>query len=380
MIKGRVIEHRIPVFKPQVNYRALGDLNVSMLKLFDADPIRFYETFKLGKKRKDKRSTSLLIGDLVDFYLLDCHGDDDVFNYKLDDKFAIFEGERGSGQAYDLADRLFELTNEYPCEEVEDEVMTRERLEEIRDSLFNQAVDLVKADGKYKGKKNTYDKIREDFHNDSDANVYLNALFDNFGKTLVDLGLLDKAKRIATNLMEDEFTRDLFCEGHLERHAKFPIQWVYKTKDCEQECKSEIDLFCIDHDKGIIYLKDLKTTYDNEAFEYAYLKYGYYLQAYFYRLALESWAEQMGMGDYFVTPMEFIVADTSANTRRPVRYELTEDDMKRAGSGFTLKGSYYKGVRQLIDEVCWAESNNIWNCSRNVTEKKGILNLNLYYE
>jgi hypothetical protein len=372
MIKGRVIEQRMPVLKPQVNYRALGDLNVSMLKLFDSDPVRFYEIFKLGRKKKDKRSTSLIIGDLVDFYLLDCHGDDDNFNHRLDEKFALFEGKRGGGQVFELCDLLYQVTEECLGEDL---VPTRSFEER-----FREVVDVIKKEEKYyKGEKNNFEKILADFH--LNGYSYFQALFSNRGKTVVDLGLLDKAKNIALALMQDEFTKDIFYEDHnLERHTKFPIQWVYQTSTCEQACKSELDLLVIDHEKGFIYPKDLKTTYDNEAFEYGYIKYGYYLQAAFYRKAVVYWAQEIGLGDYFVAPMEFIVADTSFNNRRPVRYELTEADMKRAEQGFSLRGTYYKGIDQLVEEVCWAESTNIWNASKNVIDRKGILNLNLPYD
>ena len=87
MIKGKKIQPKVIIDKPNVNYRKLDALNQSMIKLFDSDPVKFYEEFKLGRKRRDKKNVSLIIGDLVDFYLLSCRGDELEFNNRLDEKF-----------------------------------------------------------------------------------------------------------------------------------------------------------------------------------------------------------------------------------------------------------------------------------------------------
>ena len=65
MIKGKKIQPKVIIDKPNVNYRKLDALNQSMIKLFDSDPVKFYEEFKLGRKRRDKKNVSLIIGDLV---------------------------------------------------------------------------------------------------------------------------------------------------------------------------------------------------------------------------------------------------------------------------------------------------------------------------
>src|SRR4029079_2847520 len=125
--------------------------------------------------------------------------------------------------------------------------------------------------------------------------------------------------------------------------------------------KSEIDILHIDHEKKIIYIKDLKTTYDNENFEYSYIKNSYYLQNAFYYLAVKYWAAQENL-DYDIVPMEFIVGDTSSNNRRPVRYTTSFADITSGLHGFTLRGNYYRGIHELVEEIEWCEKNNIWNC------------------
>src|SRR5688500_10561785 len=109
MIKGSVIKQRDLIRVPDVNYRKLTALNCSMIKLFDSDPVKFFEQFKLGKKPDtEKTSAALIIGDIVDFFLLDCRGDEDEFNNRFEDKFALFTGSKGTGQVFVLADTLYD--------------------------------------------------------------------------------------------------------------------------------------------------------------------------------------------------------------------------------------------------------------------------------
>jgi len=370
MIKGIAIKERDIILRPEVNYREITALNCSMVKLFDTDPVKFFEQYKLGKKTERKKTTSLIIGDIADFYLLDCKGDENEFDIRHDEKFALFDGVKGSGQVFALADILFDVTKEYANDKNEITVAF--------DTRFSEAFQKVQLIGKYNGK--TEDKALEDFY--KNGYDYFQTLLDNLGKTVVDLSLIDKSKRVAKLLMDDPFTEDVFRDSpDCELFTKYPVEWVYTSRDGDNNvCKSEIDIMKIDHKKKVIYLKDLKTNYDNENFEYSYLKYRYDLQNAFYYLAVNYWKNENDMKDYIVTPMEFIVGDTSSNNRRPIRYQMTERDLDAALNGCYISGTYYKGLHQIIDEISWAETNNTWNCSRLAYENKGILTLNLKYD
>lgn len=371
MVKGEVIKHRDLILKPVFNYRKLDALNCSMIKLFDSDPVKFFEIYKLGKPKEDKKTTSLIIGDLVDFYLLDCKGDEDEFNHKFDEKFALSEDKIGSGQVFYLAKVLFEISCGYMNPE------TRE-ISVSFDTRFTEATKLVQSQGYYKGK--TEEKILEDFN--KNGYDYYQSLVDNYGKIVIDVSLLDKAKRVADMLIKDEFTSDVFIDSNIdEYYAKFPIEWIYTTKTGKKiNCKSELDILRIDHGDKKIYPKDLKTTYDNEGFEYSYIKHSYYLQAAFYHLAVRYWADSEDMADYDIEPMEFIVGDTSANNRRPIRYQISTDDLSKGLLGFQFRDTYYKGIHQLVEEISWAEDTDNWNVSKEVFDSKGRLNLNIKYD
>jgi hypothetical protein len=370
MIKGVVINPRSNIIKNELNYRALSALNCSMIKLYDSDPIKFFEEFKLGKKRKDRKNVSLYIGDIVDFYILDCNGDEEIFESRFDEKFKLYEGVKGTKQVYSLCDKVYEIRQQYANDQG---VITVEF-----DIFFKEAYDNIKEQGLYKSKD--YDKVLEDFN--KNGKDYFKYLIDNSDKVIVDYSIVNKAKKVAKSVIDDEFCKDLFIETDtIEHFTKFPIQWNFKTSDGQVlQCKSELDLFIIDHLKKEIYPKDLKTNYDNENFEFSYLKYRYDLQAAFYYLALKEWAKENELGDYKILPMEFIVADTSSNNRRPIRYKTTERDLEAGLNGYNLNRVRYNGIYDIVNSICWSDQNDIWNISKEVFENKGIMKLNLEYE
>lgn len=372
MVKGASIKPRDTIQRNNVNYRELSALNCSMIKLFDTDPVKFFEQFKLGRKKEENKNTSLLIGDIVDFYLLDCRGNEDEFNNRFEEKFALFEGTKGTGQAFLLADILFKIS--------QDNTDENGVVKLSFDTMFSEALVKIQEQGKYKGA--TEEKALEDFY--KKGYDYYESLVANAGKLVVDVSLLDKAKRVADLLKDDEFTKDVFADSedeNVEYFPKFAIEWeAQSSRGRVIKCKSEVDILRIDHKKKRIYPKDLKTTYDNENFNYSYLKYRYDLQAAFYTMAVHRWATGEGMGSYTIEPFEFIVGDTSANNRRPVRYQLTTEDIKAARDGFSIRGVKYKGINQLIDEIVWAEDNDMWNCSKEVFDNDGKLKLEIQYD
>lgn len=371
MIKGKIIKQHDTILRPELNYREIKSLNCSMIKLFDTDPVKFFEQFKLGKKRKDSKTASLIIGDIVDFYLLDCRGNYEEFSNRFDEKFALFEDVKGTGQVFILCDILYDIS----LESMDDNgTITRDF-----ESIFSEGVRKVQSLGKYKG--SSEEKVLLDF--DTNGKVYYNTLLENHGKIVVETSLLDKATRVANLLKNDPFTCDVFSDDDpmIEYFPKHVIEFVFITKDGKEiECKSELDMIKIDHSNKIIYPKDLKTAYDNENFDYSYLKYRYDLQASFYYLAVQHWAKENQMEDYAIQPMEFIVGDTSANNRRPLRYPLGMDDIQNGLNGYSINGHTYKGISEIVEEISWAEDTNNWNVSKEAFDSNGILPLQIKYD
>jgi len=371
MIKGKQIQPKAFVDKPVMNYRKLDALNQSMLKAFDTDPVRFYNQFKLGKTSRDRKNTALIIGDLVDFYVLACKGSEEEFNTRFDEKFALFNGAKGSGQVFILADYLFE--------ETENCLDENGRITCSFETRFSAAISRIKNDSppKYKGKSDV--AILEDFENNGKA--YFDILIENIGKTVVDISLLDKARIVGNKLLHDPFTASLFRHDEKDYFTHFPIEWRYELGDNKSIlCKSEVDMLIIDHEHRTIQPMDLKTTYDNESFDFMYIKNSYYLQNAFYDKAVKVWAAENDMTNFTVFPMQFVVGDTSSNNRRPLMYSTSSQDVLNGMYGFDFRGSHYRGVHELIMDIAWAEENDIWNCSKEAFEKKGQMKLNINYE
>jgi hypothetical protein len=357
------------IVKPEVNYRKLQALNYSMLKVWDENPSTFFDQYKLGKVKKQKPSPSTIVGDIAHFFVLDCDGSENEFTHKIDEKFAQISFETGTGQVFILCDHLFDVTEE----NMNDEGTITMSLEDRFEEAFNR----VKAQEKYKGKD--IEKVFDDF--EKNGKDYFQARMDNIGKTIVTPIQLEKGKFVGQNILKDENTAHIFKGKDV--HTSFPIEWVYSNLDCsETACKSELDLFKIDHKLKKIYLYDLKCTWDNEGFEYSYLKYYYYIQQSYYYLAAKYYFTHVEQQyhDYEIVPMQYIVADTSLNNRRPLIYPCSELDLQAGLNGFKLAHRYYKGVNQMMEEICWAENNNIWNMSKDAHKRAGVMSLNFNYE
>jgi hypothetical protein len=106
-----------------------------------------------------------------------------------------------------------------------------------------------------------------------------------------------------------------------------------------------------------------------------YIKNSYYLQQAFYDKALEEYCLQNKIDHYTILPMQFIVADSSKNSRRPLVYKLTNGHTEQGYHGFTFNSRYYRGVNELMEAVTWSNFNQIWNCSKENFENNGVVEL-----
>lgn len=350
-------------------YRRLDGLNYSMIWMFYNNPIKFYKKFILGQPVKEAKSDAIALGSLIDYFLLECKGNEDDFHHNLDEQFCFIEN-KGSGQAFELADLLYEFTlYDMDAETKECKTDFKER--------FTKAFDSMQKKNKYKG-KNVVQAL-DDFKN-SDAGIYFDTCIRNIGKIPIDDSVISKALSLGNTLIFHEFTSHLFNNQNdgKTRHIidKLVIQW--EDKKYEKQCKAELDKVIIDDKKKLIYLYDLKCTYDNEGFEYSYIKNGYYIQQAWYKKALENWKVENDLSNYSVMPMQFIVADTSVNERMPLIYQLNDYHYQQGIDGFKWGSTYHPGVNELILEMKWAEENNIWTCNKDNYLKKGVIELRDY--
>lgn len=352
---------------PEKAYRKLDGLNQSMLKVFAEDPMIFYRQFILGEEKDDKPSNALIIGELADFMLLDCGGEEDVFEQRMEEKFGTFNGVRTTAQAFDLADELFKLCLRDRNEDGEIDSDFEER--------FKEAFGIMVEKEKYK--KKTWEWALDDFT--KTAMDYFKARIANIGKTVVDLWQIEKCKGIVSQARMDEFHGalvNLVTGGDEEVIDKLAIEF-----ECQKwKCKMEQDRTIINHKDKTIRRLDYKTAYDNEDFEFSYLKRKYYLQNSFYHTGTEMWAIANGLEGYDVQPMEFLVFDTSVNNRRPLKYNTTMEHVEEGLAGFSRNKRKYKGVIDLMEEIDWANENGIWNCSKENYLNRGEIQMKHFEE
>ena len=369
MVTG--IERPMLMQKETFDYRKkVGALNQSMLKVYDNDPMDFYTQFVLGERKEEKDTFATLVGSVAEFLLLECKCDELIFDQKADEQFAIYNGTKGGGQVYLLADYMFE------------EYLKNSELE--LEMIIRSAFSRIQAEDKYKKKTVEYaadDLTKKDGEGNSALDYYYFKV-GSVGKRVIDNLVIGKAKEVAQMLKNDSFTRDLFDFAGDEyqfsqRFVKYPLIWKYNGI----ECKSEFDQWWLNPVDGWAMIDDLKCTYDNEMFDYSYIKNGYYIQNGFYVQALRWWLDENGMQDVEIRGgVRFIVGDTSKNKRRPLVYNTSLTDVDKALNGFTLRGVKYKGVFQLMEEVGWAMENGIFNCNMENYKAEGQLNLNIRYE
>lgn len=350
-----------------ISYRDIKALNYSMVKKFEENPIEFFQEFILGLTKDEKESVATTLGSLVDFILLDCGRDERVFEQKMEEKFVLFDGVRTTAQAFDLADEVYKIIINNTDEEGTATISFED--------AFREGFILIQEKGKYKGK--TWEKGLEDFN--KVAGEYFKTKMDSVGKTVIDLWMIDKAKKMVEQAKGDEFHGELvnMTSGDgIEVIDKLAIEFGYM----DWECKMEQDRTIIDHNSKIIRRIDYKTSFDNENFEYSYLKRKYYLQNSFYHIGTCKWAESNGLGDYEIGPMEFLVLDTSVNGRRPLKYNTSLDMVAEGLGGFSYRGRNYRGINQLLEEIKWCKDEGIWTMSRENHLNKGVVDMKTYNE
>jgi hypothetical protein len=139
--------------------------------------------------------------------------------------------------------------------------------------------------------------------------------------------------------------------------------------------KSMMDKMIVDHKSKTVQVYDLKCTWSVENFYSEYYLYRRaYIQGFLYHKAAETWASEMGYGDYTILYPRFIVCD-STNYSNPLVYVMTVDSMDNALNGFEHNGRPYPGVAQLIEDLKWTLDNDVWNISRENHINNGIVNL-----
>jgi hypothetical protein len=137
----------------------------------------------------------------------------------------------------------------------------------------------------------------------------------------------------------------------------YQLKFLAKINGIEIKCM--LDAIVIDHVNKTICPIDIKTGVLDKAgfedfFEQAYLKYNYYIQAGLYRKILFEYLKTHTMyKEYKVLDFKFIYSTTNPKTYQSTPdlfiHDISSEYYLDSFKGFNYKGSYYKGIAELVD-------------------------------
>jgi hypothetical protein len=211
----------------------------------------------------------------------------------------------------------------------------------------------------------------------SDAEVYYKEIREVRPKhlTVVAAQEIANAEKIVIELKTNPVTAEIV---NLVNDVQYSVHNQLQVEGYEvfgHMFKSMMDKVVVDHANKKVQVYDLKCTWSVENFYNEYYLYRRaYIQGFLYHKAAETWASEMGYGDYKILYPKFIVCD-STNYMNPLIYAMSDINMVDARAGFEHKGREYPGVAQLIEDLKWALDNDVWNISRENHINNGVVKL-----
>jgi hypothetical protein len=342
--------------KTEANYRALVLDSSSSLKEFSMNRRKYHKKYILSEKVEDEDSKAATIGRVVETLLLEPQ--------EFDNRFYMSTCmSMPTGLMNDFVEALYKHT-----ENATDGMgnVTRSFEDISRDAY---------ADSGFKIK---YEAVLAKFVG-SDAEIYYKEIREvranNF--TVVTTEDVANAEKIVNELRTNTITADIV---NLINSARYTVHNQFQIEGYSVDShlfKSMLDKIVIDHSEKKIYIYDLKCTWSVENFlEEYYLYRRAYIQAYLYFHAVKSLTINVDdeLYGYDVEYPRFIVCD-STNYYSPLVYTTDQSDLLNAYHGFEHKGRKYPGVKQIIEDLKWALTNDVWNISRENYINNGIVNL-----
>ncbi len=340
--------------KTEELYRAVMLDSSSSLKDFSMDRKKYHRKYILNEDIQEKDSIAANLGRLVETMLWEPNLFDEKF-------FMSSVAYTPTGLMLEFVERLYEVTRD----STDDDGNVSRTFKELAEEAYTLSSFKIK-----------FEQVLKKFMG-SDAELYYNEIRKVRAKnlTVVDTQQVATAEKIIETLRTSPSTKDIVSLVTSERydiHDQFQVE-DYTVQG--HQFKSMMDRVVIDHKEQTIQVYDLKCTWNVENFyEEYYLYRRAYIQAYLYYKAAKYAFMNKEIINYTVLLPRFIVCD-SADYYQPLVYTLTEADMFDANNGFEHKGRKYPGVKELIDGLKWAHSNNVWNISKANFNNNGIIKL-----
>ena len=340
--------------KTEELYRAVMLDSSSSLKDFSMDRKKYHRKYILNEDIQEKDSIAANLGRLVETMLWEPNLFDEKF-------FMSSVAYTPTGLMLEFVERLYEVTRD----STDDSGNVSRTFKELAEEAYTLSSFKIK-----------FEQVLKKFMG-SDAELYYNEIRKVRAKnlTVVDTQQVATAEKIIETLRTSPSTKDIVSLVTSERydiHDQFQVE-DYTVQG--HQFKSMMDRVVVDHQEKTIQVYDLKCTWNVENFyEEYYLYRRAYIQAYLYYKAAKYAFMNKEIINYTVLLPRFIVCD-SADYYQPLVYTLTEADMFDANNGFEHKGRKYPGVKELIDGLKWAHSNNVWNISKANFNNNGIIKL-----
>ncbi len=350
MIKG------INKTKEEANYRAIETDSSSSLKDFSMDRRKYYKKYYLREKVEEKENLATNMGKLVETLLLE--------QEEFDNRFYMSSCVSApTGLMLEFVEALYKITDAAadgfgvvarPMEELVDEAYKASGFKIAKEAVLN----------KFLG---------------SSAEIYYREIREVRRKNLTVITSQDvtNAEKIVEELQTNEFTSDIINKVSDDRFTvlnQFKIESYFVDG---HEFKSMLDKVIVDHQEKKIYIYDLKCVWSVENFYNDYYLYRRaYIQGYLYWRAMcyTTLQEDYPWYSYVVEMPQFIVCD-SINYYSPLIFKMSTTDLSESYAGFTWNDKIYPGVKTLIEELSWAQENDIWNISKTNYENKGFVNI-----
>jgi hypothetical protein len=340
--------------KTEAQYRAIYLDSSSSLKEFSTDRRKYHKKYILNEVVEDEDSKAATMGRMVETLLMEPH--------LFDERFYLSTCmSTPTGLMFEFVEALYKHT---VAATADDGTITR-NFEDICKDAYTDSGFKIKLDAvltKFIG---------------SDAEVYYKEIREVRPKhlTVVAAQEIANAEKIVIELKTNPVTAEIV---NLVNDVQYSVHNQLQVEGYEvfgHMFKSMMDKVVVDHANKKVQVYDLKCTWSVENFYNEYYLYRRaYIQGFLYHKAAETWASEMGYGDYKILYPKFIVCD-STNYMNPLIYAMSDINIVDARAGFEYKGREYPGVAQLIEDLKWALDNDVWNISRENHINNGVVKL-----
>ena len=330
--------------KTEANYRAVLLDSSSSLKEFSMDRRKYYKKYVLSEDVAEKENLAANMGRIVETLLMEPE--------EFDNRFYLSAlASAPTGLMLDFVEALYRHSAN----------ATDEFGNVVRD--FKDIAQDAYVDSGFKIK---FEAVLAKFEG-TDAEIYYKEIREirSKGLTVVTTKEVSNAEKIVEELKNNFATAEVV---NLVNSSRYEVRNQFQVEGYIVDghlFKSMMDKVVIDHQNKTLQIYDLKCTWsvDNFLEEY-YLYRRAYIQALLYwQAGVFMTQREEELAGYKVEFPKFIVCD-STNYMNPLIYTLGDKDMEDAYMGFEYKGRTYPGVKQLIEDLKWAQENNVWNISR----------------